>query len=805
MLYHFFKVFFRTSLKNRFYALVNICGLVIGMTAFALISLYVWHEKNYDQFHSNKDRIFRIQENDFAHSSLESQSVGVGAAVGKDIKDNFPEVHRFVRLRRNQVMLSNGDVMFKEDRVFFASEDFFMMFSFPLSKGTDSLVLREPFTMAVSETFAKKYFGKEDPVGKFLKNNGGDEYQITGVFKDVPEKTHVQVDALFSFNSLYSIFGPEGMEYLTNWGWVGYPTYIELHPSADPQMFASKLSQFIEKKIGIELRKSDRSMTFNLQPLTSIHLNSNFNHEISPNGNGRIVNFLALIAIIILAMAWVNYINMATARSLERAREVGIRKVFGSKRGQLVKQFLLESLAFNIIAFFLSFFLVILMVPYFEQLVDREFDFSGLASPGVYLFLSGMFFLGVISSGLYPAIAMSGFKPARILNGRFQSSADGSHLRKGMVLAQFVASIVLIVGASIIYRQLDFMRNSPLGVDIEQILSVHGPTVWDSTYAQRFNQFRNVLLTYPDIREVTASSLVPGRGSRNGSDGVRLANQNESNGHSCDVAYVDEDFVPAFDLTLIGGRNFSRDFRDNGNSVLVNEAALRMLRFIESEKVIGEQVLVYGDTLDIVGVIKDYHHQSLKEKVEPLIFICDHGAATFYSIKIKTKKSIPEIIRRTEMAYKESFAGNPFNHFFLDDYYNEQYKSDMQFGKVFNLFTAIAIIIACLGLFGLSSYTVAQRTKEIGIRKVLGASTRQISVLISKDFILIVLLANVISIPVAYLLMDNWLNSFANRISLGVLSFLVPSMFTLLLAILTVASQSIKAANTDPVRNLRTE
>jgi putative ABC transport system permease protein len=805
MLYHFFKVLFRTSLKNSSYALLNISGLVIGMTAFALISLYIWHERSYDQFHSNKDQIFRIQEDDFAHGSLESQSIGVGAAVGKDIKDNFPEVNRFVRLRRNQVMLSNGDIMFKEDRVFFASEDFFMMFSFPLIKGVDSLVLKDPFTMAVSESFARKYFGEEDPIGKFLKNNGSEEYQITGVFKDVPENTHLQVDALFSFNSLYPIFGPDGIEYLTNWGWVGYPTYIELHPSADPQLFKSKLPKLIEEKMGTQLKGMDGAMIFNLQPLTSIHLNSNFNHEISPNGNGRTINFLTLIAILILGMAWVNYVNMATARSLERAKEVGIRKVLGSNRGQLVRQFLLESFVFNAVALFLSFILVMLLLPYFRELVERQFAFSELNLRDTYLFLFGVLFCGVIASGLYPSIAISGFKPAGILKGKFQSSASGIHLRKGMVLAQFVVSIILIIGTSVIYSQLNFMQNSPLGVNIEQVLVVSGPTVRDSTYSQKFDVFRNGLLSYPDISEVTASSVVPGRGSRNGSGGVRLASQSESKSNSCDVAYVDEDFIETFDLIVNGGRNFSQSFKDEEKSVLLNEAALRMIGYTEPEKVTGEQILVYGDTLSVVGVIKDYHHQSLKNKVEPLIFICSHNAATFYSIKINTKESPQAIISRTEMTYKQSFAGNPFNYFFLDDYYNEQYKTDMQFGKVFNLFTAIAIIIACLGLFGLSSYSVVQRTKEIGIRKVLGASLGQIGLLVSKDFIMIVLLANAISIPIAYLLMDSWLNGFANRINLGVLSFILPSIFTLALAILTVASQAIKAANADPVKNLRTE
>lgn len=805
MLYHFLKVLYRTSLKSGYYSILNIFGLAIGMTAFILISLYVGYEKSYDQFHSNKHQIFRIQENDYSHGSLEGQSVGVGAAVGKDIKGNFPEVHRFVRLRKNQVMLSNGDIMFKEDRVFFASEDFFLMFSFPLVKGVDSLVLKEPFTMAISESLARKYFGKEDPIGKSLKNNGSEDYLITGVFKDVPENTHIQVDALFSFNSLYTIFGPDGIEYLTNWGWVGYPTYLELFPSANSRLFASKVSHLIEEKMGPQLKELDRAITFNLQPLTSIHLDSNFNHEISSNGDGGTVKLLELVAILILIMAWVNYINLTTSRSLERVKEVGVRKVLGSNRGQLIRQFLLESFVFNTIALSLSILFTFLLLPYFMELVNRRLYFSNLITQDTFVFLFGLLLFGIIVSGLYPAVALSGFKPAGILKGRLRSSPYGNYARKGMVLVQFVASIVLIVGTGVIYNQLQFLQNSPLGVNIDQVLVVSGPTIQDTNYSQKLDVFRNDLLSYPDISEVTASSVVPGRSSRNGSGGVRLVNQSENEGSSCDVAYIDENFLETYDLRLSGGRNFSLSFNDNGKSVLLNDAAVRMLGYSEPEKVVGEQILVYGDTLSIVGVIKDYHHLSLKMKVDPLIFICDHSAATFYSIKVKTRKPIQEILSRADAAYKASFVGNPFSYFFLDDYYNEQYKSDMQFGRVFSLFASIAIIIACLGLIGLSSYSVVQRTKEIGIRKVLGASVTQIWILVSKEFVIIVLLANAISIPIAYVLMHSWLNEFANRISLGILSFLLPSTFALLIAMFAVSSQSIRGATIDPVKNLRTE
>jgi putative ABC transport system permease protein len=378
-------------------------------------------------------------------------------------------------------------------------------------------------------------------------------------------------------------------------------------------------------------------------------------------------------------------------------------------------------------------------------------------------------------------------------------------LRKGLVLTQFGVSIVLIIGTYVIFQQLQFVRNSPLGVDIDQMLVVQGPTVSDSTYFQNFTRFRNNLLSYPDIKEVTASSAVPGRGSRSGSGSVRLVSQDEKNVNSIDVIYADEDFVNTYSLQLKAGRTFSKDFNDNGKSVLLNETAVKLLGFSEPEKIVNEKILVYGDTLLIAGILSDYHQQSLKKKVEPIIFACDRAVATFYSIKINSQVAINSIIAKTEMEFKKDFAGNPFNYFFLDDYYNEQYKSDQQFAQLFGLFTTIGILIACLGLFGLSSFLVLQRTKEIGIRKVLGASIRQIVILVSKDFILIVLLANLIAWPIAYWIMHGWLNDFAYRIELSAVAFIIPGLSALLIAIITVSSQSVKAALINPVENLRDE
>jgi putative ABC transport system permease protein len=797
MMNHFFRTFLRASMKNASYSFINILGLVIGLTACALISLYVWNEKSYDDFHVKKEQVFRVRHDRFTNGELNRQWAAGPMGIGSDLKNNFPEVNRFVRLNKGvneYKVLSNGDVFFKERRIFYASEDFFKIFSFPLLKGVDSLVLRDPFTMVVSESFAKKYFGDQDVVGKSLKCDGKEEYVITGVFKDVPENTHLKFDALFSFESLLKILGPEETaELMTHWGWEGNFTYVELNSSASAAALKTKLPAFVEKKMGNTLREWNEWMEFTLQPLSSIHLYSNAPDELEPGGDGQIINFLGVIAAFILIMAWINYINLATARSMERAKEVGIRKVLGSGRSQLIRQFLFESLIFKLIALAITAASVALLLPYFSNIVGRTIDPVVFKETKVWIFITFIFILGVLGSGLYPALVMSGFMPVSILKGRFQNSLRGIYLRKGLVAIQFVSCIILIIGTFVVYSQIQFMRNSSSGVDMEQILVINGPTATDSTYSSRLKTLCQSFLQYSDVKDVTVSTDVPGHHVRNSNGNARLVGQDVKMGNSYQAIMTDENFVHTYGLSLIKGKNFSGNLKDQWRTAIVNETAMKLLGISDPEKIIGQSMHLWGDTPEIVGVIKDYHQESLKQTVKPLVLIYDTEVRDFYSIKIKTRSNLKNIINVAEVKYKEAFPGNPFEYFFLDEHYNTQYQSDQRFGKVIGLFTLLAILVACLGLFGLSSYLVSQRTKEIGIRKVLGASVRQIIVLVSREFVLTIILSNIMAWPIAY------------RIDIGLLSFLIPGMCILLVAILTVAAQSVRAANADPVKNLRTE
>jgi putative ABC transport system permease protein len=467
MFNHFLKVLFRNATKNKIYSALNVAGLILGMTAFTLISLYVWNERSYDDFHPKKNEIFRVRQDRYTDGELTRQWTAGAWSIGTDLKSNFPEVLKYVNVNKNglqSAVLAHGDIFFKEESLFYASEDFFKIFSYPLIKGVDSLVLQRPFTMVVSESLAKRYFGNNDPIGKSLKCNGSNEYEITGVFKDVPENTHFKFDALFSFESLLKIIGPEDTQNLmTNWGWSGNYCYIELGPSGSAKILESKIPALVEKKMGKELREWGEGMAFVLQPISSIHLDSNFKDEMEPNGDRQSTNFLALIAIFILGIAWVNYINLSTARSLERTKEVGVRKILGSGYGQLIRQFLFEAFAFKLLALIFTALLVAILLPSFSTFLSKEIDLNMFSSMETWLYIVGIFLVGVLISGIYPAMVMSGFQPVQVLKGRFQSSVSGHYVRKGLVGFQFISSVVLMVGTFVVYQQIDFMREQFVG------------------------------------------------------------------------------------------------------------------------------------------------------------------------------------------------------------------------------------------------------------------------------------------------------------------------------------------------------
>ncbi len=800
MIQNYLTSVWRYVSRNKAFTFINILGLAIGMMACMLITQYVLHEFSYDDIHERKDRIFRVQLDRYDKGELSTRWASGCAGIGPDLKTHFPEVEQYVRLTGTNATLSTADVFFKEEAVYYTSEDFFNVFSIKLVAGEDSSVLKDPFKIVLSQSLAKKYFGSEDPIGKILKNNGKEEYQVTGVFEDLPVNTHMEINALMSFATLPKLWNDPVM----SWQWDGFMTYILLDRKADAKALEAKLPAFVQKQAGEELKKFNAGMVFHLQPLASIHLDSNFMFEFKSNGDRQAAYFLSIVAILILVIAWINYINLSTAKSIERAREVGIRKVMGGFRSQLIQQFLFESVLLNSVAVIVSIGFVVLLTPSFSDLTGRELGYLLFKQNMFWVWIGVLIIGGALFSGIYPAFVLSSYKPVDVLKGRFKNTSSGVLFRKGMVVVQFISSITLIVGTFTVYKQIRFMREQKLGVDIAQTLILQSPNVIDSTYQQKFQVFKQQIEQYPEVVAVSASSTVPGRQPGWNAGGIRRLSQQETDAKQYRVIMMDHDFIKSYGLEVIVGRGFSGETANEDENVLLNESALRQMGFSKPEEAINDKIFFWGDTFRIVGVLKNYHQESLKKAYEPLIFRYNAAPGGSYSIKFNTA-NVKESLVHFEEEWKAMFPGNPFIHFFLDDHYNQQYQADQQFGKVFGIFSSLAIFIACLGLFGLSSLTAIQRTKEIGVRKVLGASVPSILALVTKDYILLILTAIVLSVPLAWWIMNEWLADFAYHIPLTWWIFALPSLVVIAIALLTVSIHTLKAARTNPATSLRYE
>ena len=794
--------FWRNVKRNSFYAIINMIGLLIGMTTFLLLMQYVLFEHSYDNFLDKSNRIFRVQQDRYNNGELTTQWASGCAGIGPALMGNFPEVEKYVRMRKDAAIFSVEDRAFREEDLFFAGSDFFEIFSIPLMQGVDSLVLKEPFSVVLSQSMAKKYFHDDDPVGKMITVNRDTELKVTGIFKDLPYNTHMRFDALVSFATYESFF--EDPSALDTWNWDAFMTYILLKENTDAVAFEGKLPAFVEKEHGEDLRNYNEWIAFHLQPVREIHLDSNFMFEYQPNGNRSTVRYLMIIAILVIIIAWINYINLSTARSVDRAREVGIRKIIGGQRGELIRQFMMESMIMNLLAVIMAVFLMIILTPAFNRLSGRIIQNYLFYQSGFWLGLVLMVALGTLLSGLYPAFVLSSHKPIGIFSGKLKHSAQGILLRKGLVALQFVVSIGLIAGTLIIYRQVHFIQNQSLGVNIEQTLILKSPGITDSTYRQKYQVYKNRLLQYAEVSSVAASTEIPGAQPLWNAGGIRRLSQPEDEANQYRVIMMDEDFIPSYDLQVVAGRAFSGDMSNEEKNVMLNEAASRLMGIGLPEEAINDEIFFWGDTFRIVGVLKNYAQESLKKAYDPMVFRYGKATGGYYSVKFNTS-DVKSSMTRFESDWKEIFPGNPFDFFFLDEHYDAQYRADKQFGKIFGLFSSLAILIACLGLIGLSSLSALQRTKEIGIRKVLGAGEMQIIRLLSQEYLILLTIAILLAVPATYWAMNRWLQGFAIKIDLSWLIFTIPVLLVMIITLLAISFNTFKAAATDPAKTLRYE
>jgi putative ABC transport system permease protein len=796
------KIVLRKMQRQKAYTLINVAGLAIGLAAATFILLWVRDERSYDRFHKNADRIYRVYQA-FHYGTYHLEQAQTPAVLAPSLKDECPDVELVTRVRgyRDEQIVKAGNRKFNERGLGIADEYFFRLFSFPLLAGDPATVLARPYAVAISAKAAKKYFGSTDAVGRVL-TIFDEDYAVTGVFRDMPPQSHFHLDVLCSFASFKQYHEPA-------WGLNVFKTYALLRENGRPEAVAGQLTHLVKyhmfdspKRYEAVIAKGDYTK-FPLQRLTDIHLGSHLLWEFEANGNGTYVKFFTLIAVFILLIAAINYINLSTARSAGRAREVGIRKTVGSTRRSLIRQFLLESILTALLAMILSLAALAVLMPAFRNLVGKSWLVLPWAGNPLYLIPWTILIVLVgVTAGLYPAFFLSSFEPVAALSGKFSRGLKRSGLRNGLVVVQFSLSVLLLVATMVVGRQMRFIQTRDLGYDQDQVVVVR-------TYgelAQKLPVLKDALRRQPAVVSVSASSSAPGTGFTNIGMGLEGSGSNTGT----NMYIVDADFLDVMKMEMAEGRFFDRTIPTDGQAVVLNQS---MARKLGAPDLLGKRMNIWagdkGNVLfPIIGIVKDFHYESFHEPIKPLVMVMLYGTVpwedAYLSVRVRATEMTRTLadIRRT---WESVMPGTPFNYSFLDSLYEAQYQNEARTGRVFGIFTFLAMFVACIGLLGLASYAVEQRTKEIGIRKVLGASVERLVLLLSSEFARWVALANLIAGPLAYYLMSRWLRSFAYRTDIGVLPFLFSALIVLGVAALTVGYHALRSAVAKPIDSLRYE
>lgn len=821
MLKNYIKTALRSLLKQKVYTLINVIGLAVSLTACLLIVVYVKHELSYDKFFSDADRTYKLvlerkYPNHVTHYSV------VPHSFAKAMQQDFPEVETTLHLfgpNKNAVItykVNDSEIKsFDDNFLIEADSTFFKFFDVDFVKGDKQSALSLPNQAIISEKMAEKIFGKEDPLGKVVGGDFG-EMKITGVFKDLPDNTHLKADLISS------LAGPQYQKFINEENYTSFDshTYIRLKPGADaksleakfPQMVDTYAAARIEHDLGkswADYKKAGNGYVYTLQPLTSIHLDpTNLEYTITPSGNLKYIYVLSFVALLIVVIACINFMNLATARSAERAREVGVRKVMGSFRSHLVFQFLTESILLSLIGTILAVVGVVLSLPYFNALVGKQL----LLTFGLDMVL-GLLVISLvvgILSGLYPAFALSSFNPVVVMKGNFSASSKGAWLRNGLVIFQFMISIILIVGTIVVSQQMSFMQTKNLGFDKEQVMVVKRAFALE----KKFESFLEEVRRIDQVKAAGATSAMIG--NRDDVNGETFQPEGSNEVLTVKAIRVDDDFSDFIGFQLKEGRFFARESNDSLN-IILNERAVKTMglsdplgrKLMQSDE--NQAGVITKRFYTVIGIVKDFHFQSLRDEITPLAIFSKENfgrqwgvASRYIAVKLKPNQ-YREAITKIENLWKELAPTQPFRYEFLDDNLNQGYAEEQRSGKVFAVFSGLAIVIACVGLFGLSAYTASLRTKEIGIRKVLGSSVKGVVILLSRNFTRLVIVAYVLAVPLSWWMMSTWLSGFAYRIELGISAFVIAGLLALSIAWITVSYQSIKAAVADPIKSLKSE
>jgi putative ABC transport system permease protein len=803
MIKNYIKIAIRNIIKHKGFSTINIAGLAIGIACSILILVFVTHELSYDSFHEKADRIYRIAVRASIGDTKINQTYSSSETFRKLLED-FPEIEmgvKFLNLGKTPIVL--GEKTFFESQFFAVDATFFDVFTFPLIQGDPKTVLQNPNSMVISKDAALKYFGSTDAVGKILRADfsygpGSVDFEVTGVSENVPANSHFHYDLLASSATFPT--------YINDTGWTSnnFITYVVLKEGTTQKWFNEQLKEFTRKHMGAEqfdawVAKGNFWEYF-LQPLTKIHLTSDLNGEFEANGNETYVYIFSVLSVIVLLIACINFMNLSTAKSSLRAKEVGMRKVVGSGRRRLVLQFLSESVLLSYVALAIGVVLVIFLLPLSKNLIGRQIEFQFFNSMSTVLLLLALGLIVGIISGSYPAFFLSSFKPIAALKGNKTSGKSGSLLRNSLVIIQFTISIFLIIGTLVVNQQLKFFQNKKLGFDKEQVLVIQNP----GALGNKTIPFKEELRKYSSITNVSGSTTLPGQSFSNIGFGAEGVDEN----FTLNLCICDYDFLDTLKLELAQGRFFSRDFTTDSHAAVLNEKAVELLGW---DNPIGKKINNWSrnrGNFVVIGVIKDYHYESLHQEIRPQALFLSTGYYTrvesYISARLNTEH-ISETISRIEDTWKTFAPQVPFQYSFLDKDYDNLYINEKQTRKLFSMFSFLAIFIACLGLFGLASFIADQKTKEIGIRKVLGASVPKIVKNLNKSFLKWVLIANVIAWPIAWFGMNRWLDNFAYRISLSWWMFVLAAVLAVVIAFITVSFQTVKAALKNPIDSLRYE
>ncbi len=786
MFENYLKSAFRHIKKQKGYSMITLAGLTIGITCFILISLYVRYEFRYDRFHENAENIYRVLVDIRETYMGKSQVTVTPGPLATSMQEEFPEVSNATKVDAERVVMKYKEKRLAENRIYYTDPAFLEIFDFPLLTGNPETALVEPYCLMMTRDMAEKYFGRENPVGKTV-NIDKKDYKITGVMENIPGNTHFRFDFLASFSSLVELYGKDRVY---RWGSWSYYTYVLLNGQADPVSLEEKLPAFLKKNYA-----EDATQTLRLQPVADIHFHTKANFELEPNADIRNIYLLSAIGIFILLIACFNYMNLSTARATTRAKEIGLRKVIGANRIQLIGQFLGESVLFSSIALLFSIILVKLSLPAFRVFMDRKLEIGFFQDWTFTLTLMGLLiFIGFVS-GSYPSLVLSSFQPTSVLKGaRIRSSKGSSLFRNFLVVSQFAISVALVFCTIVVYRQLHFMKNKELGFIKDYVVTV-------PTAAKEQEALINELRQNSQILDVTLSDYLP--------HDISGASFGEWDGYNADEKLLiyrnwsDANFLGFYDIPVILGRGFSNEFMDKAGQVyILNETAVKAIGWDDP---IGKRFGFAEEEMGVVvGVVKDFHFAPLHLNIEPLALTLLSERPNWLSIRV-SPHDIPSTLAFIERTWKAHSPQEDFSYIFLDDRLDRMYRTEEKLGKTFSIYTFIALFVACIGLFGLASFTTAQRTKEIGIRKVLGATEWNITTLTTKKFLGLVLAANVFAWPIAYFTMYKWLQNFAYRIQIGIVAFLISGGTALLIAHLTVSYQSIKSARANPAESLKYE